>query len=165
DKDKCPMEPEDKDGFADNDGCPELDNDRDGIPDASDKCPNEAEKINGNDDDDGCPDSGNALVISNPDRLELLESVLFKGEAVAPDSENILNQLGATLRARTDIARLRITVHVQPSRNAKKDQALSDRRAEAVKKYLVERGIAADRIDARGFGSTKPLVPAKSKGA
>ena len=41
--DKCPDQPEDRDGFQDSDGCPDPDNDADGIPDASDKCPNEAE--------------------------------------------------------------------------------------------------------------------------
>ena len=41
--DRCPDQPEDMDGFQDNDGCPDLDNDNDGIPDAEDKCPNAAE--------------------------------------------------------------------------------------------------------------------------
>lgn len=40
--DNCPNDPEDKDGFADEDGCPDPDNDGDGIADADDKCPNEA---------------------------------------------------------------------------------------------------------------------------
>ena len=43
DVDKCPNEPEDKDGFQDEDGCPDPDNDGDGIPDALDQCPNEPE--------------------------------------------------------------------------------------------------------------------------
>ena len=55
--DKCPNEPEDKDGFEDDDGCPDLDNDHDGIADAVDKCPDQPETVNGKDDDDGCPDS------------------------------------------------------------------------------------------------------------
>ncbi len=54
--DKCPTQPEDKDGFEDSDGCPDPDNDGDGILDAADKCPNEAENKNGFEDDDGCPD-------------------------------------------------------------------------------------------------------------
>lgn len=37
-RDTCPTDPEDRDGFQDEDGCPELDNDKDGIPDAQDKC-------------------------------------------------------------------------------------------------------------------------------
>jgi len=57
--DKCPNEPEDKDGFQDADGCPDPDNDADGIPDATDKCPNEAEDKDGFQDADGCPDLDN----------------------------------------------------------------------------------------------------------
>lgn len=55
--DKCPNDPEDKDGFQDDDGCPDPDNDADGIPDRVDKCPNEPENFNGYQDDDGCPDT------------------------------------------------------------------------------------------------------------
>ena len=57
--DKCPNEPEDKDGFQDDDGCPDPDNDADGVPDATDKCPNEAEDKDGFQDEDGCPDPDN----------------------------------------------------------------------------------------------------------
>src|ERR1019366_5195712 len=59
DVDKCPTEPEDKDGFQDDDGCPDPDNDGDGIPDALDKCPNDPEDKDGFQDDDGCPDLDN----------------------------------------------------------------------------------------------------------
>jgi len=58
-RDKCPLVPEDKDGFQDEDGCPDDDNDGDGRPDAVDKCPNAAEDIDGFEDDDGCPDLDN----------------------------------------------------------------------------------------------------------
>ncbi|HEX7841635.1 MAG TPA: OmpA family protein [Kofleriaceae bacterium] len=58
DVDKCPDEPEDFDGFQDEDGCPEPDNDRDGIPDELDKCPD----IPGPQDNGGCP------VTTNNDR-------------------------------------------------------------------------------------------------
>ncbi len=57
--DLCPKEPEDKDGFDDEDGCPDPDNDQDGIPDATDKCPNDAEDKDGFQDDDGCPEGDN----------------------------------------------------------------------------------------------------------
>ena len=57
--DRCPDEPEDRDGFQDDDGCPDPDNDGDGIPDALDKCPNEPEDFDGFQDDDGCPDPDN----------------------------------------------------------------------------------------------------------
>ena len=56
DVDKCPDEPEDFDGFEDEDGCPEPDNDRDGILDEDDKCPLIPEDKDGFQDEDGCPD-------------------------------------------------------------------------------------------------------------
>jgi outer membrane protein OmpA-like peptidoglycan-associated protein len=59
DVDRCPTEPEDKDGFQDDDGCPDPDNDNDGVPDAVDKCPNDPEDRDGFQDDDGCPDPDN----------------------------------------------------------------------------------------------------------
>ena len=44
DVDKCPDEPEDFDGFQDEDGCPDPDNDNDGIPDKVDRCPQRARR-------------------------------------------------------------------------------------------------------------------------
>ena len=57
DVDKCPDEPEDFDGFQDEDGCPDPDNDNDGIPDKDDRCPNEPEDRDGDQDEDGCPEN------------------------------------------------------------------------------------------------------------
>jgi OOP family OmpA-OmpF porin len=57
--DQCTLEPEDKDGYLDDDGCPDVDNDGDGIPDSKDQCPNEPEDYDGYKDDDGCPDPDN----------------------------------------------------------------------------------------------------------
>jgi OOP family OmpA-OmpF porin len=56
DLDKCPDDPEDFDGFQDDDGCPDPDNDNDGILDINDRCPNEPEDRDGDQDDDGCPE-------------------------------------------------------------------------------------------------------------
>jgi hypothetical protein len=49
--DKCPDDPEDHDGFEDDDGCPDPDNDKDGVLDVDDKCPNNP----GNVSNGGCP--------------------------------------------------------------------------------------------------------------
>jgi len=59
DIDDCPDQPEDLDGFEDEDGCPELDNDKDGVNDDADKCALEAEDKDGYQDEDGCPDPDN----------------------------------------------------------------------------------------------------------
>lgn len=57
--DSCVLEPEDKDGYLDEDGCPEIDNDLDGLLDAADSCPLEPEDPDGYQDADGCPDPDN----------------------------------------------------------------------------------------------------------
>ncbi len=164
--DKCPTQAEDADGFLDTDGCPDPDNDRDGLLDAQDKCPTQAETINGNQDDDGCPDKGDSLVVLSPDRLELLDAIQFTpAQKIAKASNNLLAQIGATLRARTEIVRLRITVHVQPTGDDAQDQDLSNKRANAIRDWLVAWGVAPTRLDARGFGGTKPIVPPDRKGA
>jgi outer membrane protein OmpA-like peptidoglycan-associated protein len=69
DRDDCPDEPEDKDGFEDEDGCPDLDNDKDGIPDTGDRCPNDPEDKDGFEDDDGCaePDNDHDGVLDGDD--------------------------------------------------------------------------------------------------
>jgi outer membrane protein OmpA-like peptidoglycan-associated protein len=63
-RDKCPREPETKNGYKDDDGCPDknphdVDTDGDGLMDDVDKCPAEAEDKDGFEDDDGCPDPDN----------------------------------------------------------------------------------------------------------
>jgi len=60
DIDKCPEQPEDRDGFEDADGCPEdQDTDGDGILDSVDQCVLEAEDKDQYLDEDGCPDKDN----------------------------------------------------------------------------------------------------------
>ncbi len=163
--DKCPMEAEDKDGVLDNDGCDDPDNDGDGIPDVVDQCATEAETINGKSDDDGCPDQGDSLVMVMADRIELFEAVAFTGMTaqINKKSLNVLGQVAATLRANRDFKRIRVTVHVQPRGDG--DEALSEQRAEAVRAWLVKWGIEPERIEAKGLGSARPLVPKGQKGA
>jgi outer membrane protein OmpA-like peptidoglycan-associated protein len=166
--DKCPNEAEDKDGHDDLDGCPDDDNDGDGIADGKDKCPSQAETINGNKDEDGCPDAGDSSIVLSPDRIETLDAIQFdRGNKVviAKASFNVLGQIGSTMRAHPEIVRVRVTCHVHPSGNYEKDQELSDKRAQAVRDWLVQWGLTAGRVEARGFGSSKPLAPPDQKGA
>lgn len=57
--DDCPDDPEDFDGFEDDDGCPELDNDQDKVLDQRDECPLDPEDRDGFEDSDGCPENDN----------------------------------------------------------------------------------------------------------
>jgi Thrombospondin type 3 repeat len=132
--DKCPNLAEDKDGFEDADGCPDVDNDHDGILDRFDKCPNEPETINGFQDEDGCPDAGPGLVTIVKDRVTLGESIaLTPGGKISPTSFNLLGQLGATLRAHTELIKIR----------------LKGKHAQLVIDWLVQYGIATMRLEAQ----------------
>ncbi|MBV8759112.1 MAG: OmpA family protein [Deltaproteobacteria bacterium] len=95
DVDKCPDDPEDYDGFEDEDGCPDPDNDRDGIPDVDDKCPNIPEDKDGFQDEDGCPEGnkndrdGDGIlddVDKCPDDPEDFDG--FQDEDGCPDPDN-----------------------------------------------------------------------------
>ena len=148
-RDKCPNAPEDADGYDDADGCPDVDNDHDGIPDARDACPAQPETINGFDDDDGCPDQGEPAVTIQPDRLELRTPVKFTGAAIS-EGQNVLGQVGAQLRAHDEVTVLRILVHAP-------DALLAQRRADAVREWLVQWGVPAKRLEARGAGGDEAL--------
>ncbi|MEO6771771.1 MAG: choice-of-anchor D domain-containing protein [Kofleriaceae bacterium] len=140
--DKCPNAPEDRDGFEDQDGCPDLDNDHDGIPDRLDKCPDQPETINGLDDDDGCPDTGAGAVTLAHGRLSLAEPIRFTGAGkIAPESFNVMGQLGATLRAQPELT-LVVTSRVKG-------------RAQVVVAWLVQYGIAAQRLASKTGGSAE----------
>lgn len=159
--DKCPNEPEDKDGFLDEDGCPELDNDGDGIPDDDDKCPNEPEMFNGIHDEDGCPDSGGQVTITDG-TLALPESIRFDtgSDRIAAASRPLLDGVADKIKAHPQIRRVRIEGHADDHRSAERNRQLSQRRAESVRDYLIKRGVDADRLQAVGYGNTRPLEKA-----
>ncbi|WP_434299375.1 adventurous gliding motility protein AgmC [Corallococcus exiguus] len=157
--DKCPNAPEDKDGFQDEDGCPDPDNDKDGIPDVADKCPNEPETINGVDDEDGCPDKGKVKVLVEGERILILEKVYFatNKDVILPRSFPILKQVAAVLRANPQVELLRVEGHTDSQGNDAANLDLSKRRAASVKTFLMNEGIAGERLESEGFGETKPV--------
>lgn len=92
DKDKCPRQPEDLDGYQDTDGCPDPDNDSDGILDTVDKCPLEPEDADGFEDADGCPDPDNDGdgILDDKDHCPLAAEDRdgFEDEDGCPDPDN-----------------------------------------------------------------------------
>jgi outer membrane protein OmpA-like peptidoglycan-associated protein len=96
--DQCPKDPEDLDGFQDEDGCPEWDNDNDGLFDDEDRCPNEPEDDDGHRDHDGCPDPDNdkdsILDVADrcPDEPETLNG--YMDEDGCPDNEPVTDSDG-----------------------------------------------------------------------
>ncbi|MFP2911757.1 OmpA family protein, partial [Pyxidicoccus sp. 3LFB2] len=157
--DGCPAQAEDKDGFEDADGCPDLDNDRDGIADTADKCPSEPEVINGVQDEDGCPDKGKVKVQVDGERILILEKVYFATgkDVILARSFPLLKQVAAVLRANPQVELLRIEGHTDDQGNDAKNLDLSKRRAANVRKFLVNEGILPVRLEAEGYGETKPV--------
>lgn len=75
-----------------------------------------------------------------------------------PEAKAVIDRVVAVLNAKPD---WKITVegHTDNTSTADYNQNLSERRAKAVKKALESAGIAASRLDAKGFGQTKPIAP------
>ncbi|MEZ4241540.1 MAG: OmpA family protein [Myxococcota bacterium] len=101
-----------------------------------------------------------APVVFRGDRLELRDSVRFAMDSatILPDSHAILDDAVAVLRDYPQIRRLRIEGHTDEQGPAEYNLALSRSRAEAVRTYFVEHGIAADRLSAEGFGESRPVA-------
>lgn len=152
--DKCPKEP-----AATADGCPlpeVKDTDGDGLDDTVDKCPKEPETQNGFKDDDGCPDELPAEVQRFSGVIKGIEfgnnsAVIRAGsKPLLDDAAKVLNQypqLG-----------LEISGHTDNTGSKERNTELSRLRAESVKKYLVEKGVAAERLETAGFGPDKPIA-------
>jgi len=155
--DLCPNDPEDKDGFEDEDGCPDLDNDKDRILDVDDKCPNEPETYNGTDDEDGCPDRGRVVVTDTS--IEILDMVYFEYNKAVIKSQSfpILDAVAATLNGNPSIQLVEVQGHTDERGNDAYNLDLSDKRAAAVKKYLIDKGVDADRLESQGYGETQPI--------
>jgi outer membrane protein OmpA-like peptidoglycan-associated protein len=189
--DQCPNDPEDKDGFQDDDGCPDLDNDQDGIPDAVDKCPNDSEDRDGFEDEDGCPDLDNdqdgipdasdlcpnepgppeekgcpkkhTLVSVTQDKIELHQAVFFAtGRAtIMPRSFAMLDEVADVLKTRPTM-QVRVEGHTDTRGSRASNMRLSQARADSVKAYVVGRGVEASRLASVGFGPDKPIETNKT---
>ncbi len=150
--DRCPGTPEDRDGFEDDDGCPEPDNDKDGVEDGEDKCPEEQEVINGNQDTDGCPDEGEPGVTLEGTAIELASTVRFDRRGrLRAKSHGILEQLALFLKRHDQIPGVAIRVYGSARGNAKRNRELAQASADAVRVFLLERSVAAERLKAEGL--------------
>ncbi|EPX64600.1 putative internalin [Cystobacter fuscus DSM 2262] len=159
DQDRCVTAPEDADGFRDEDGCPELDNDEDGVADARDACPLRPEVINGVKDEDGCPDEGASKVRLESKRIVILEKVYFAtGEDVILErSFDLLKQVASVLKAHAQVELLRVEGHTDDRGDDASNRALSQRRADNVRTFLLREGIAWERLEAVGHGESQPV--------
>ncbi|PZR18653.1 MAG: cell envelope biogenesis protein OmpA [Archangium gephyra] len=184
--DACVEQAEDRDDFQDEDGCPEFDNDADGVPDESDACatvPGIAQERGcpakdtdadgvadhedncgneaGTQENHGCPANKKQLVVITPEKLQILERVYFdNGKAsIAKKSNALLDNLAQVLASHAELKLVQIEGHTDNVGKPEKNKTLSQQRADAVREYLVKKGVAAERLRAVGFGDEKPLQP------
>jgi outer membrane protein OmpA-like peptidoglycan-associated protein len=157
-RDKCPRDPEDYDGFEDENGCPDPDNDGDSIPDVVDKCPLQPEVFNGVEDQDGCPDE--ALIELRDDYIQIKDKVYFdfNKDTIQERSFEMLNQIASLLSGQGNIGLVLVGGHTDGKGSDVYNLNLSQRRADAVVRYLVGRGVAPNRLRGQGFGETQPVA-------
>jgi outer membrane protein OmpA-like peptidoglycan-associated protein len=83
-----------------------------------------------------------------------LRGVEFRRDgSLRPMSRPVLDDAAELIKNQPD-AKVYVDAYDDPSGGAKLNQRLSDERAKAVKAYLIEDGIAPDRVVARGFGAS-----------
>jgi outer membrane protein OmpA-like peptidoglycan-associated protein len=148
--DKCP----DKPGPASNQGCPESDKDGDGIIDRLDKCPDNPGPASTN----GCPETKEikrGQLILKGVNFESSKSVLLT------ESFAVLDQVVQSLHEWPEV-KIEIQGHTDNTGTAVKNMELSKQRAETVRQYLIDKGIAADRLTAVGYGQEKPIADNKT---
>ncbi len=164
----CPPVDSDGDGFFDDSdecpqqagvapaGCPPPDTDGDGILDADDRCPDEPETANGYEDTDGCPDE---LPQAVQEFTGAIQGIQFAtGQAtITRDSHATLDRAVGVLNEYPKL-RIEVSGHTDNVGERASNLDLSQRRATAVKDYLVQKGIDAARIETVGHGPDRPVV-------
>lgn len=149
----------------------EADTDGDGIVDSKDKCPTVYAKTA-----DGCPAPepvaepapapapAPAPVAAPAPKKLVLEGVNFDHDkaSLREDAYPILDQAAESLKEWGNV-KVEIDGHTDSKGKDKYNLGLSQRRAEAVRNYLISKGVAADRLTAKGFGEAKPVADNKTE--
>ncbi|MEO7985473.1 MAG: OmpA family protein, partial [Gemmatimonadales bacterium] len=155
DKDQCANTPAgDK---VDEKGCSlPKDGDGDGVMDDKDRCLHTPPGVKV--DADGCQ-----VLFESKKKTLILEGVNFEtGKSeLTPESQTILDGVAESLVANAGI-NVRVSGHTDNTGSAALNKRLSQARAESVRAYLTEKGVAADRLTAMGFGPSKPIASNKT---
>ncbi|MFP9113127.1 OmpA family protein [Flavobacterium sp. RHBU_3] len=150
--DKCP----DVKGPKENAGCPWPDTDGDGVLDKDDKCPT----VKGTAANFGCPEVTEEVIKK---LNEYGKTILFNSGKASFKNETmpVLNAMLAIFKEYPH-AKFSIEGHTDSDGSDKLNQKLSEERAAAVKQFLVEGGVAADRLESKGYGESKPVASNKT---
>jgi outer membrane protein OmpA-like peptidoglycan-associated protein len=128
------------------------DGDKDGTPDKDDLCPDVAGPASNR----GCPVYEKVVV--KPDKLELKDKIQFERDS--PRIEQASHPaLDGVVKALQDNRGFRVQLdgHASSEGAEQHNQELSEQRAEAVLDYLVNHGVAKERLASKGFSSSMPI--------
>lgn len=102
-----------------------------------------------------------SLVRVSGRRIQIMRQVNFvtDSDEILGTSDPLLFEVADTLARHPEIASVEIEGHTDDRGGAEHNLTLSQRRAEAVRTWLIAHGVAAIRLTARGYGLTRPLVP------
>ena len=146
-------------GPAANAGCPWPDTDGDGVLDKDDKCPTVAGVAS----EGGCPEK-----VITKEAIEVLnftaKSILFN-TGRSSFKPGVTKQLNAIVDIMNKNAKATFAIegHTDSSGGDAINQRISEKRANAVKNYLVKKGVDASRLEANGYGETKPVDSNKTR--
>ena len=149
--DKCPDTPAGTQ--VDANGCPlVLDQDKDGVLDNVDKCPDTPAGTRV--DSVGCP------MAIDPSLLKLQVPIKFRTNStvIERSSYPTANRIAQAMKTHPDY-QLRIIGYADSRGTDEYNQGLSERRAEAVKRYFTDKGVETGRIITEGRGETEPAAP------
>ncbi|HEU4574381.1 MAG TPA: OmpA family protein [Chitinophagaceae bacterium] len=151
-EDKCPSVP----GVARYEGCPVPDTDKDGVNDEEDKCPS----VPGVKENKGCP------VIAEEVKKKIdyaAQNIYFSigSYKLLSKSYKGLNEVVQIMNENPD-TKLMIDGHTDNTGKADLNMILSQNRANAVKQYLISKGIDESRLVATGHGQDEPIADNKT---
>lgn len=152
-EDDCPREA----GPIENKGCPYKDTDGDGVPDKDDDCPT----VFGDKDNRGCPKLKKQELDIIKYAFDNLEFETGK-DIIRKSSYISLNGL-AKLLVDNPTYGLKIEGHTDSDGNDNSNLILSQKRADAVKRYLIGRGVDGAKLETEGFGETRPIADNSTK--
>ena len=165
--DPCP----DQSGPVENKGCPWPDTDKDGVLDKDDQCP----QVPGVPELKGCPIAKPSDVDPTPQEVPMkaaekkiiekafatLEFATAK-DIIKPKSFPALNDLAKLLIVHSSDWKLKLSGHTDNQGSSEKNLVLSEKRSNAVKNYLVKKGVKEDQVMAEWFGQTMPIADNKT---
>jgi len=157
DKDRCPDTP--RGSKVNADGCT-ADTDGDGVTDDKDRCPDTPRGTRV--DASGCTEKTEPAPAPAPVPVGttlVLEGVNFETSSARLTSASlpVLDRVADRLKANADV-RVEISGHTDSTGTAAVNNQLSKARADSVRDYLVSKGIAASRLETKGYGSSRPIA-------